>query len=587
MKEIASKELKTYFEGIFGGGTHHFGMFVIRCASQIEMTQTRVVEAIRSHLNEEIGVRLGQQGTDPRDVREVVNTIFNCPILTWKTDVIDIDGTNIYYYQIVLDTSSLVNDTGMRATKAAVLERLLYETVYRAYGRDWMVPSIGTAGFIYTLANVNTMDVAPFKMGSTDELMVKARKICFKPKYDFAFSIEIDNTKSYNRHSMIKYTLKAYESLQDAFENKTKKTVLINQVDDFYGKLLFVNTRCDRNGVYTIVALYDNKPKLVWYNDMAVFYDGEKSFKAMEPYFEEYANMGVKQLDILQFCGNKDFFYQEFNRNNNPLGKMVFIFASTSRIIQHKTMFDITRRSINGCICYAPVKGKLTNIDLIINTSIRMNGTSYIGTYIIPVQTDGSCNAPIADLTDMLSQTYRYIVLGEGFTYDIEAQANRYKASLMGETQVYEPDTLSEWFKYCTKASRKTDNGIILAYEKMRTSLEKEQEDLKKYLDHYDYSKCLPVPVIKADGKILKNYYKSLHIEPQNVIINSVNNKRITSFEEIKPMVAFMFVDKVKNMVYQRQFELTKFYNPKENAIIFVYDKMRGEITRDKTKNRR
>ena len=96
----------------------------------------------------------------------------------------------------------------------------------------------------------------------------------------------------------------------------------------------------------------------------------------------------------------------------------------------------------------------------------------------------------------------------------------------------------------CTEASKQNDDNIVKAYERMKKSLEREYKELGTYLSHYDFSKCMPIPRIKTDEKMVENYYKSLHIEPKTVIINSINNRNIKSIHEVQPTVSCMFLDR-------------------------------------------
>lgn len=589
MKELASKEMKMTFDKFFRDSYVSKGMFVIRFASKLEMTPSRVVDAVHSHLVNEVNARMRNNGNTPAEIEEIKQSVdfaLDNPIIAVSTKTFTIDADTIYYYQIVLDTTRLMIETTRPAMRAASLERHLYDYVFHSYDRNWLLPTITTTDFIYSISNVDTIDVPPLKICNQDETLLKARDIIFKPENDMAFAFEADTTKSYNRHAVLKYTIKVYQDLADAFEEKTKKTLVINQMDSYYGRMLFVNTRCDRNGADTIVPIYDNKPKMEWYKDMAIFYDGDKSFNSMRPYFDLCHKIGIKQLNILQFCGNKDFFYQEFNNTGIPIKKAVFIFINTNRIAPHRSNINVSRGGISGSISYSPAKGRRTTIDTNLSSGMRI-GSNYYGTFVVPVSHDGDCSKGLEALAEIMDNLYNYIELGHGHNMDNTAAGIKYKAALFGEDQAAEPDTLSEWFKYCTRASRQNDNGIILAYEKMKLSLEKEYNDLKKYLDHYDFSKCLPVPVIRPDEKMIKNYYKSLHIEPQNVIMNSVNNKKIDAFEEIKPIVTFMIINQSRGIIKNRQYDLSKFYNAKDNSITFDYNKMRGEVNRDKTQNRR
>ena len=164
--------------------------------------------------------------------------------------------------------------------------------------------------------------------------------------------------------------------------------------------------------------------------------------------------------------------------------------------------------------------------------------------------------------------------------------ANYYNM-LKNEITANQEDLLTKWFQYCTRTSKHTDDNIIQAYKNMKSKLEKEYKEIQNYLDYYDFSKCIPVPTINIDKKMLKNYYKTLHIEPQNYIIKSINNKKIQ--QDIvgrKSTITIQTIVK-KNDVYMATYPLLDFYNRQNNSLELNYDNMKGAVIRDKVKNRR
>ena len=169
-------------------------------------------------------------------------------------------------------------------------------------------------------------------------------------------------------------------------------------------------------------------------------------------------------------------------------------------------------------------------------------------------------------------------------TIDVNLAFTEYKATMFESLEAQE-DVLAKWFSYCTRSSKNTDDGIIRAYMKMKTNLEKEYKEIGSYLNCYDFSKCTAVPRLEMDKKLRENCYKSLHIEPKNVIIKSINNKKINPINELRPTVRFMIT--AKGACAIGEMPLNKYYDAKTNSIILNYNKMKGEVIRDKIKNRR
>ena len=119
---------------------------------------------------------------------------------------------------------------------------------------------------------------------------------------------------------------------------------------------------------------------------------------------------------------------------------------------------------------------------------------------------------------------------------------------------------LDDWFRSCVRTKKQTDMGILHAYMNMKSKLEQEYKQLKTYMDFYDFSKCKPIPSVSMDKKMRENYYKTLHIEPECVILNKINNKNIEKISTIKPMVKFNLLTS-KGMLLEGKKDLYSYQN--------------------------
>ena len=156
-----------------------------------------------------------------------------------------------------------------------------------------------------------------------------------------------------------------------------------------------------------------------------------------------------------------------------------------------------------------------------------------------------------------------------------------YKDLFLGEVarnDLAEEDILEEWFKSTLTRTKEEKDNVIRAYLNMKRERMAEIKQFKEYIDSYDFSKLNPVPVVKADKKTLKNYYKTLHIQPENYIIEKINNKKIKTISKNKGTVKVMLVS--HEMVLNGKKDLNDFYDRQTNTISFRYSDLKGAIKR-------
>lgn len=565
------------------------GLYLIRIASKISMTAEIARMAVINHIRGEVEARYNgttNYGSKKENLLKDLEVLSRIPIIYHKLDTFEGEYGKIDYHQIVLDLPDEEKElASQRQSGLGNMSYQLTNSLYSMYGDNWKVPLCPMSDFIYTLA-----DVKPDRRNNV--MMIKNNDVNFnkfieqeyKPKNHITTSFNTNTTKFYNRSSIIKMQCRIWETLDEAFAHKDINTIGIDQQDGLFGRFNFMAFKQDHHGGLRIAIYYKSRPVLKWHKDMAVFYDGEKSFNDVQPYLDIWYGRGIRQLDILQFCHNKDFFYQDSIGQTCLANKLVLLFLSKDKISLARSEVGFRNgRGINGRIMYSPAKNqKRTYLEITLgNRSPNMG--PYLGSLVVPVDEREVQKKALDTINNMIKLVLPLPDVLE--TENFEDNYNTYRNCLFG-LDTSQPDTLSEWFKYCTRTSKQNDDNIVRAYEKMKKDLEREYKELGTYLNHYDFSKCMPIPRITADEKIIENYYKSLHIEARNIIINSINHKNIKSIQELQPTVTFMFIDK-SGKIHKGDFPINKFYNNKTNEVELIYNRLKGEVTRDKVENRR
>lgn len=564
------------------------GLYLIRLATKVPMTTEVARSAVINHLKGEVTTKYGETNNYRKDsFLADLDVLSRVPVVYDKISNYEGEYGQIEYHQMVLNiTEEEKEKARTRNSNLGNLAYALMQNLYNSYGDAWKIPSCPMADFVYTFSDVKPdRRISILMIGNNDNGLTKFIEQEYKPNNHIAISFDANINKCYNRSSIIKLTCRICDTLQQAFDNRTNETIGIDQHDSLLGRFSFFTYQDDRHGGLRLKILYKSKPKLIWHKDMAVFYDGEKALKDAREYFDNWEKRGIRQVDILQFCHNKDFFYQDSIGHLYLANKLVLLFLSQDKISLPRTELNLrNNRGFNGRITYSPGKNQ-KKIYLEVGFGNRSpNMSQYFGSTVIPVNDKNAQKDALRITNEMIK--FVLPVSGEVTNIDFPACFEAYRNyvfDLVGESQ---PDTLSEWFKYCTRTSKQNDDNIVKAYERMKKSLEREYKELGTYLNHYDFSKCMPVPRIVTDEKLIENYYKCLHIEPKTVIINSINNRNIKSIQEIQPTITFMFIDK-KGRLLKGDYSINKFYNNKTNEVELLYNKLKGEVTRDKVENRR
>jgi len=567
------------------------GLYLIRLATKTPMTSEVAKDAIINHLMSEVEIKyrdvnntsVFRKNTYLADLEVLKKSL----IVFDKIDNYNGDYGTIEYHQMILKIND--EDKERAKTRTTNLNKFTYkfmQDIYGMYGENWKMPACPMP-FIYTISYIfpDRGTCALMICNNNDASLSKFISQEYKSSKHIAISFDTNVNKCYNRSSIIKINCRIYNTLQEAFDNKTNETLGIDQYDGLFGRFSFFTYKNDMHGGIRINILYKNKPKLLWYKDMAIFYDGEKALGDAQEYFDTWEKRGIKQIDILQFCHNKDFFYQDSAGTINLANKMVLLFLRQDKIDLPRTEITLrNNRGFKGMVVYNLGKNqKRTYLE--IGFGNRTPSVSqYFGSVVVPVNDKDIQKDALRMISEMIKFALPTDILEENI--DFPSCFEAYRKYLLDIVEKSAPDTLSEWFEYCTRASRQNDNNIVSAYEKMKQSLESEYKKLSFYLNHYDFSKCMPVPRITTDEKLIQNCYKCLHIEPKTVIIKSINNRNIKAIEEIQPTISFMVIDK-KGKILKNDYSINKFYNGKTNEVELLYNKLKGEVIRDKVKNRR
>lgn len=558
-------EKRTTF-GNFTDSNHlSMGLYLFRIVTAIPMTEGVAKKAIIDKIIAEIqGAKVEGNIDDNTRDRLVLDwgKLEISKTLLFKETKHLVGDKEYFYYQMIISHEDA--DDNRR-------EGIFYDIMRRIY-RGWNMNDAKAYNrmpdFIYQIAEIGA-DANKTILSSDDRLNEQALNNIMVPEYNIVVSTLVDPTKFYNRNSIVKVRYAFYSTMIEAFEKKDGQTYTINDYSVMFPPLRFGQVGSHRNGSYNFRIDYKSNPHLEFINGVAVFWDGKKSRDCVMPYIPELAEKNIKMVNILQFCNKKDFFYGDM-RSGLTSRKVIFHFMARERIYTSYCDLRLRNGKVEGRILCLPVNNKKK---VMYNLAVQ-NGSGYVAELIIPVDEKNSQDAAIAKATTL--------ILNKLGGYDMAVAFSEYKYLLFDAIQQDE-DILSQWFSYCTRNMRNTDDNIVRTYVNMKKTLEREYKEIRDYLNCYDFSKCQPIPRVTADKKLLENYYKSLQIEPKNIIIKSINNKKIKPISEIQPTVRFMVRDKKNFNVGETP--LNKYYNGKTNEIELYYTKMKGEVTHVKTQN--
>lgn len=556
-----------------------YGLFLMRVITEVDMTPSVVSGAVFNHIKGEIEtcVQSGGYGRPRKEnLLKDIDLLAGLEIVYNKLDNYEVGDKKYQYHQIVFEVPDEMSRPDYQSYAGNLVSAL--SNMYGQY--DNITPRSPMGIYAYQIANVkcDRNSQALVVRDNTPEWKQAVLQI-MAPEHDITFKVSSDITKKYTRNAIIRYRFEIFDNLDKAFDAKDKDTMYICQYNGYLGAMEFAQVNQDMRGMFHFRVMYKGTPKVTWVNDTVVFYDGKKSLEETLPYIEEWSKDGIKQVDILQFCMNKDFFYQGNMQAKDAFKyKMVLHYINKDKIFVSKSILRYNNGSFGGQILFEPAKGEKR-----VMLSLRCGGGSpFFGDMVIPVNANG-IQSTAMKIVDKMVRCKLNRPVGE----QLQDLVHQYRDCFMDGDIDKEEDVLAQWFSFCTKSSKNADDQLLRAYEKMKESLEREYRELGTYLSCYDFSKCMAIPRVTIDEKLKENCYKSLHIEPKNIIIKSINNKKINPIEELRPMISFMVKDAKRGMMYKGEYPLTKFYKQATNEIELFYNRLKGEVIRDKAKNRR
>lgn len=318
--------------------------------------------------------------------------------------------------------------------------------------------------------------------------------------------------------------------------------------------------------------------KYIREQNIIICYDGKKAKDIVVSHMNPLWKERLEYLVVTQygFSGSVGDYYAY----SNP-AKTGYIDFINKKDVEIYPEWDGRNRnndmipSIDMVVHYRSKEGR--RVTTIVPVRIQ-NGTSLYGnslSWIVPYEDDESANKYIHFLSECISD------LVELLDYSLKDYYNYYKSKTIIPLQENEvEDILENWYKTTLKRQKQEKDNVSRAYIQMRNNLINEQRTLRDYLKVHDFSKLNPVPKIEIDEKTLKNYYKTLHIEPKDIIINSINNKRINPIRRIKGVTKIMFVN--HGRVSMNVVDLDNFYDRQTNRITLTYSGLKGAIKNDK-----
>lgn len=553
--------------------------FIIRACSSIEMTDANCFHSVIDNLKSNLSnfCKNGNASNEyEQGLMPQLDYLRTYDIFTSKIEQVE---ENYYYYQIVIhgDVDKAPNTVyGRSLFKGNGLSDLA-GNLSSNNRHGYCFVSI----FPYSISSLNLVRAqSPYCLIPPNFLGHEADILKSKMLGDrdtLALKINTDINKQYTSNSIVKVDLTFYPSIKEALEDKNSNTLFINQLTRQSTKFVFGQLKTRDYRIFNINISYRNTIKVQYYNNMTIYYDGDKAYQAVIPYLDKLENLGITILDVLQYSINKDLYYCDLMDYNNHAKKLILNFINRERIVPGKSRMRYQDPGNLGNICVDLKKGiKKCYRDLTIRNS------SFVGSLIVPVDNKENIVSQSMDsIIDMLDTTFK---ASHGYDHLKMEPFLTYK-NLLFPTAEKEDDILSQWFAYCTKATKNTDDNIVKAYQNMKENLIQEYNVLSTYMKQYDFSKCLPIPTIQMDKKLKENYYKSLHIEPKTDIIKSIKNQRINPIKETKVMINFMVSE--RGNIRVQALDLMDYYNTTMNNIMLSYIKLKGDAAHAKTKNRR
>ena len=407
---------------------------------------------------------------------------------------------------------------------------------------------------------------------------------------NIAARVGVKHNKVYANNSLVKITVEWCNDIAEAIQGRSKDIHLITGVDNLLPPFLASQISSTPHGGIQFAMRYNNKVNAELLDGTLVLYDGRASYETSKPYILDWkTKVNTKLVVITQFSKNEDFFYTpSSNSPMIPINKILLHYVGNDKITMSNAYLMVRNGGTNlGGQIPCDIMGKRRR--MVYDIAFNNIGGSYYINLIVPYSTENNCSKAVLDwITQAITLQNSDNITREEFGVFLS------KYSKLLEKQHPhgdEDDVLSTWFECCTKTSANNDARIIASYKHMKETLEEELKGLATYVGHFDFSKCMAIPKVVMDEKLKNNYYKTLHIAPKNVKINSINNKKIQNvIEEVQPTVSFMtsiHLMKLGGNIYiKKEFPLRKFYDARNNIITFNYGIMKGEVIRDKVKDR-
>lgn len=563
-------------------------MFAIRvcCKYEIgfEMALRQILESLK--IEEE---KVSEKSFNAREVysysRKWLASIENEEPAYKKVGLIDIDGCKYYYYQFFYITDS-----------KQLHERFIHElirnhslTTNNLYARTASI----NKDIVYSLSQTifqggtKTIIYYPSNISEVDEKNILFK--IFGGKYDVAHTLSLNCKKSYNPNALVKAKICFYDDIAEAFNRTDLNTVNISACN-MYGNFIFKNIEY-RNDTHSFnfVKLYNNKIKACFVSDTLILYDGNSALRDSSEIIKDISNMNISRLQdankkiriiyVLQFGEFKNYINHiiPYNNGETQLSTVVLEFRDKRNIILNTNNTHYTGHSFQSSYIY--IKGKKRTQE---NINIGNLGQSIASKLIIPYsENTQEYKEVLKVIQDLYANSFSLDERTDEKDESFIQLCRKYVRLLDGNVESNENDILTDWFDSCVKGAKREDEQILSAYIKMKMDLEKEYKELGIYLNNVDFSHCNPVPSVLIDDKMLKNYYKTLHLKLKNDIIKKIKNKKIEPIEITRVVFDMLIVSGGNS--YMGTIPLKQLYNPKSNEIVLDYLKMRGAIVHDKT----
>lgn len=307
-----------------------------------------------------------------------------------------------------------------------------------------------------------------------------------------------------------------------------------------------------------------------------------------ERYIAELTNMSLTLAVPCVFVFNKFIPYltrNEFNYgagfNQNKHRTIIINSVPKEFVVQTKNVIPIKQEDVSAFLYDVLVKNKNLYSKWLTNKIITTGNYPIEITSVFEEGEDNllfmleSANTVLAALGNRNTETY------QSFLNNLYS-SSKYIQMLKDINEG--TSIIDTWFRQCCEQGEKNKGKLIENYKIMRDRLAKEKVETTIYLNHHDFSKCLPIPSFTVKDISIDNIKDRIGFNMLGITYTKLGKIDIQPLEEKKLFVravinasprARSFNDRHMEKIID--VDIINFYNQKDNAIVISQEKLKEE----------